>query len=70
MTTVTLALKNQFGFLYHYDRRRYHDRTTLHKIIAAIYDFIKPDLTIVDGEFAVVHGHYPLEKCSISSSYR
>ncbi len=62
MTTVTLNLKNQFGFTYHKDRRVHHSRFELHKFIAAIYDFIKPDYSIIDGEYAVVHGHYPLEK--------
>ncbi len=62
MTTVTLSLKNQFGFLYHHDRRVHHNKYELHKLIAAIYDLIKPDLAIIDGEWAVIHGHYPLEK--------
>jgi uncharacterized protein (DUF362 family) len=62
MTTVTLSLKNQFGFLYHHDRRRYHSKFDLHQIIAELYGFVKPDFTVVDGEFAVIHGHYPLEK--------
>jgi uncharacterized protein (DUF362 family) len=62
MTTVTLNLKNQFGFIYHKDRRIHHSKFELHKFIAAIYDFIKPDFSVIDGEFAVVNGHYPLEK--------
>lgn len=62
MTTVTLNLKNQFGFIYHKDRRVYHSKFDLHKFIAAIYDFIKPNFSVIDGEYAIIHGHYPLEK--------
>jgi len=62
MMTVTLNLKNQFGFIYHKDRRVYHSKFDLHKFIATIYDFIKPNFSIIDGEHAIIHGHYPLEK--------
>ena len=62
MTTVTLNLKNQFGFIYHKDRRVHHSKFELHRFIASIYDFIKPDFSIVDGKFATIHGHYPLER--------
>ena len=62
MTTVTLNLKNQFGFIYHHDRRVHHSKFELHRFIASIYDFIKPDFSIIDGKFATIHGHYPLER--------
>jgi len=62
MTTITLGIKNQFGFLYHGDRRMHHNTFELHKLLADIYEFVRPDFTIIDGTVAVVNGHYPLEK--------
>ena len=62
MTTVTLGIKNQLGFLYHEDRRTHHDTFELHELLADIYEFVRPDFTIIDGKVAIVNGHYPLEK--------
>jgi uncharacterized protein (DUF362 family) len=61
MTTVTLGVKCQLGFLYHEDRPKKHNYN-LHQLIADLYGFIKPDFTIIDGINAIVNGHYPLEK--------
>ncbi len=62
MTTVTLGIKNQLGFLYHEDRKEHHNTFELHEILADMYEFVKPDFTIIDGKVAIVNGHYPLEK--------
>jgi len=61
MTTVTLGMKNQMGLLYHDDRRIHHNAMELHKLIVDIYEFVRPDFTIIDGKVAIVNGHYPLE---------
>ena len=61
MTTVTLSIKNQMGLLYHKDRQLRHNYQ-LHQFLADLYEFIRPDLVIIDGLKAVYHGHYPLEK--------
>ncbi|MBE0512335.1 DUF362 domain-containing protein [Candidatus Bathyarchaeota archaeon] len=61
MTTVTLGVKCQLGFLYHEDRPKKHNYN-LHQLVADLYGFIKPDFTITDGINAIVNGHYPLEK--------
>jgi len=58
MTDVSLGLKNQWGFPIHDDRIADHN-FRLHAKIAAINRVITPDLTIIDGEDAVIHGHFP-----------
>lgn len=60
MSTVTLALKNQLGFLCHADRIPYHD-DRLHDLVAGLYRLLRPDFVVVDGEVAVYHGHYPAQ---------
>jgi len=62
MTTVTLGIKNQLGFLYHEDRRTRHNTFELHKLLVDMYEFVRLDFTIINGKVAVVNGHYPLEK--------
>ncbi len=47
-TTVTLAMKNQWGLLSFRDRQSYH-RIGLHEPIAQIARAVKPNMTIVDG---------------------
>lgn len=51
-TVVTLGMKNQYGFLSHADRKDNHDEN-IHSVIADLYEYIKPDLTIIDGTEAV-----------------
>lgn len=51
-TVVTLGMKNQYGFLSHADRKVNHDEN-IHSVIADLYEYIKPDLTIIDGTEAV-----------------
>ncbi|MBW1989637.1 MAG: DUF362 domain-containing protein [Deltaproteobacteria bacterium] len=58
MTTVTLGLKNQFGFLHHASRVADHNMN-LHQKIADLYAVMRPDFTLVDGLFATNHGHFP-----------
>ncbi len=58
MTDVSLGLKNQWGFPIHADRIADHN-FRLHAKIAAINRIITPDLTLIDGQEAVLHGHFP-----------
>ncbi len=51
-TVVTLGMKNQYGFLSHTDRKRNHDEK-IHSVIADLYEYVKPDLTVIDGTEAV-----------------
>ncbi len=60
MTTVTLGVKSQMGLIQHKSRPTWHN-FELHQFLADIYDFVKPDFTIIDGLNAIIHGHYPLE---------
>jgi len=62
MTTITLGIKNLFDFLYHDDRRMHHNTFELHELLAEIYEFVRPDFTIIDRKVAVVNEHYPPEK--------
>jgi len=59
MTTVTLGVKNQQAFPIHADRIHRHNRDTLHKRLASLYDLIRPDFCIIDGLVAVYNGHFP-----------
>ncbi|MHA1973629.1 MAG: DUF362 domain-containing protein [Candidatus Hodarchaeales archaeon] len=61
MSTVTLALKNQMAFVDHKNRAKLHDEEHLHTLFADVYSLIQPDYTLIDGTFAVFHGHYPLK---------
>ncbi|MFW6113830.1 MAG: DUF362 domain-containing protein [Actinomycetota bacterium] len=58
MATVTLGVKNQFGLIAQKDRIRDH-HWMLHRKFADIYTLIKPHFTLIDGLYAVNHGHYP-----------
>lgn len=70
MTDLSLGLKNQWGFPIHDDRIADHN-FRLHEKIAAINDLITPDLTIIEGREAVVHGHFPptalAEECLVDT---
>ncbi|MHA1294425.1 MAG: DUF362 domain-containing protein, partial [Promethearchaeota archaeon] len=58
MTVVTLGIKNQWGFPQHEDRGKDHN-FNLHSKIVDVYEYIKPDITIIDGTEGTIHGHYP-----------
>ena len=58
MTTVTLGIKNQWGFVAQRDRIADHNYN-LHAKFADILSLLKPDFTLVDARQAVQHGHYP-----------
>lgn len=58
MTKVTLGIKNQWGFLHQEDRGKDHNYN-LHVKLVDVYEYIKPDITIIDGIEGTIHGHYP-----------
>jgi hypothetical protein len=59
MAGVTLGIKNQWGFPQHADRGKDHNYN-LHSKLVDVYEYIKPDITIIDGATGgTVHGHYP-----------
>jgi len=59
---ITLGLKNQFGFVSHRDRKKHHG-VGLHGLLADLYAYIRPDLTVIDATEAVC-GQLPLESLS------
>ena len=58
MARVTLGIKNQWGYPQHEDRGKDHN-FNLHSKLVDIYEYIKPDITIIDGIESTLHGHYP-----------
>jgi hypothetical protein len=58
MARVTLGIKNQWGFPQHADRGKDHNYN-LHSKLIDLYEYIKPDVTIIDGTEGTIHGHYP-----------
>ena len=58
MSTVTLSVKNQFGFIHQESRIQDHN-FRLHQKFADIYGVLRPDFALVDGLYATTHGHYP-----------
>ena len=58
MAGVTLGIKNQWGFPQHADRGKDHN-FNLHSKFIDLYEYIKPDFTIIDGIEGTIHGHYP-----------
>ncbi len=58
MATVTLGIKNQWGFPQHADRGKDHNYN-LHSKLVDTFELIKPDLTLIDGIEGTIHGHYP-----------
>ncbi len=62
MTTVTLGVKNQQAFPVHADRMARHNKDTLHRRLASIYEIIRPDFCIIEGLNVVFHGHVPPAK--------
>ncbi|MHA1240681.1 MAG: DUF362 domain-containing protein [Promethearchaeota archaeon] len=58
MAGVTLGIKNQWGFPQHADRGKDHNYN-LHSKLVDVYEYIRPDITIIDGIEGTIHGHYP-----------
>ena len=59
MAGVTLGIKNQWGFPQHADRGKDHNYN-LHSKLVDVYEYIKPDICIIDGwGGGTIHGHYP-----------
>ncbi len=58
MAGVTLGIKNQWGFPQHEDRGKDHNYN-LHSKLVDVYEYIQPDITIIDGTEGTIHGHYP-----------
>jgi uncharacterized protein (DUF362 family) len=58
MAGVTLGIKNQWGFPQHHDRGKDHN-FKLHSKFVDVYEYIQPDITIIDGIEGTIHGHYP-----------
>ncbi|TFF96276.1 MAG: DUF362 domain-containing protein [Promethearchaeota archaeon] len=58
MAGVTLGIKNQWGYPQHADRGVDHNYN-LHSKLVDVYEYIQPDLTIIDGTEGTIHGHYP-----------
>ena len=58
MARVTLGIKNQWGFPQHVDRSIDHNYN-LHSKLVDVYEYIKPDITIIDGTEGTINGHYP-----------
>ncbi|TFF97203.1 MAG: DUF362 domain-containing protein [Promethearchaeota archaeon] len=58
MAVVTLGIKNQWGLPQHSDRGKDHNYN-LHSKLVDVYEYIKPDMTLIDGTEGTIHGHYP-----------
>ena len=58
MAGVTLGIKNQWGYPQHEDRGKDHNYN-LHSKLVDVYEYIKPDISIIDGIEGTIHGHYP-----------
>jgi len=58
MAGVTLGIKNQWGYPIHEDRGKDHN-FNLHSKFVDVYEYIRPDITIIDGIEGTIHGHYP-----------
>ncbi len=58
MARVTLGIKNQWGYPQHEDRGKDHNYN-LHSKLVDVYEYIRPDITIIDGIEGTIHGHYP-----------
>ncbi len=58
MAVVTLGIKNQWAYPQHADRGKDHNYN-LHSKLVDVYEYIKPDITIIDGIEGTIHGHYP-----------
>lgn len=61
MTTVTLGIKSQWGFVAQRDRVADHNHL-LHAKLVDILEMLRPDFTLVDAREATQHGHYPSDR--------
>ncbi len=58
MARITLGIKNQWGYPQHEDRGKDHN-FNLHSKLVDVFEYIRPDATIIDGTTGTIHGHYP-----------
>ena len=58
MARVTLGIKNQWGFPQHEDRGKDHN-FNLHSKLVDVFEYIQPDITLIDGTEGTINGHYP-----------
>ncbi len=61
MTSVTLGIKNQWGFVAQRDRIADHNYLLSSKLVD-ILACLRPDFTLIDAREATQHGHYPSER--------
>jgi len=61
MTTVTLGIKNQWGFVAQKDRIADHNYLLPRKLVD-ILACLRPDFTLIDAREATQHGHYPSQR--------
>jgi hypothetical protein len=61
MATVTLGIKNQWGFVTQRDRVADHNDLLSNKLVD-ILACLRPDFTLVDAREATQHGHYPAQR--------
>jgi uncharacterized protein (DUF362 family) len=58
MGVVTLGIKNQWGLPSHGCRRFDHNFNLHHKLVDLL-EYIRPDVTLVEGVEGTIYGHYP-----------
>jgi hypothetical protein len=58
MGVVTLGIKNQWGLPAHGSRRFDHNFNLHHKLVDLL-EYLRPDLTLIEGVEGTIHGHYP-----------
>jgi uncharacterized protein (DUF362 family) len=58
MGVVTLGIKNQWGLPAHGCRRFDHNFNLHHKLVDLL-EYLRPDVTLIEGVEGTVHGHYP-----------
>jgi hypothetical protein len=58
MGVVTLGIKNQWGLPAHGCRRFDHNFNLHHKLVDLL-EYVRPDLTLIEGVEGTIHGHYP-----------
>lgn len=58
MGVVTLGIKNQWGLPVHGCRRFDHNFNLHHKLVDLL-EYVRPDVTLIEGVEGTIHGHYP-----------
>jgi uncharacterized protein (DUF362 family) len=58
MGVVTLGIKNQWGLPAHGCRRFDHNFNLHHKLVDLL-EYVRPDVTFIEGVEGTIHGHYP-----------